>query len=452
MLSMSILYPAHTPEWTNPQPGDPGRTLVELFAWLADTILYRANLIPEKQRIAFLNLLGQSMQPAAAATGLVSLALNPASLTPAGLIAQAKLRGAVTFETLGEIDLLPLTAQAYIKAPLTADQQAGAMPLLAGLKKLYGLSTLPAGYTTTPVFTNNQADPNGIDLTNGTTDSSLWLALLAAKPENLAPVLASIGGQNGQQILNVGFVPSISVPGLFSDIGPPAAVQATWQMSQPPTSGQPTPYATLKVLGDTTQSLTQTGIVQLLVPPAAVIGAPPNDVRADAQAGVGMKPPRIDDASIAARLLAWVRLSTQSSLTVSWLGVNAVAIDQRTTYNSIVIGVSDASANQQFALPQTQIDPATFVLEVDMPGLGFRTWQQADDVSVLQGPVPAYVLDPEAGTVTFGNQLQGMIVPAGRRIRVNTMRAGGGVAGNLPAGSLTTLPPFDASRKQATPN
>lgn len=442
--------PAHTPEWTNPQPGDPGRTLVELFAWLADTILYRANLIPEKQRIAFLNLLGQSMQPAAAATGLVSLALNPASLAPVGLIAQAKLRGAVTFETLGEIDLLPLTAQAYIKAPLTADQQAGAMPLLAGLKKLYGLSTLPAGYTTTPVFTNNQADPNGIDLTNGTTDSSLWLALLAAKPENLAPVLASIGGQNGQQILNIGFVPSISVPGLFSDIGPPAAVQATWQMSQPPISGQPNAYTTLKVLGDTTQSLTQTGIVQLLVPPAAVIGAPPNDVRADAQAGVGMKPPRIDDASIAARLLAWVRLTTQSSLQVSWLGVNAVAIDQRTTYNSIVIGVSDGSANQQFALPQTQIDPATFVLEVDMPGLGFRTWQQADDVSVLQGPVPAYVLDPEAGTVTFGNQLQGMIVPAGRRIRVNTMRAGGGVAGNLPAGSLTTIQAFDASGNQVT--
>src|ERR1035437_7399018 len=379
MLSMSILYPAHTPEWTNPQPGDPGRTLVELFAWLADTILYRANLIPEKQRIAFLNLLGQSMQPAAAATGLVSLALNPASLPPAGLIAQAKLRGAVTFETLGEIDLLPLTAQAYIKAPLTADQQAGAMPLLAGLKKLYGLSTLPAGYTTTPFFTNNQADPNGIDLTNGTTDSSLWLALLAAKPENLAPVRASIGGQNGQQILNVGFVPSISVPGLFSDIGPPAAVQATWQMSQPPISGQPNAYTTLKVLGDTTQSLTQTGIVQLLVPPAAVMGAPPHDVRAgapanegraDAQAGVGMKPPRIDDASIAARLLAWVRLTTQSSLQVSWLGVNAVAIDQRTTYNSIVIGVSDGSANQQFALPQTQIDPATFVLVVAVPGLG----------------------------------------------------------------------------------
>ena len=39
--------PAHTPEWTAPQQGDPGRTLLELFAWLGDALLYRANLVPE---------------------------------------------------------------------------------------------------------------------------------------------------------------------------------------------------------------------------------------------------------------------------------------------------------------------------------------------------------------------------------------------------------------------
>ncbi len=43
---MLASIPAHTPEWTIQQPGDPGRTLIELFAWLADSILYRANLIP----------------------------------------------------------------------------------------------------------------------------------------------------------------------------------------------------------------------------------------------------------------------------------------------------------------------------------------------------------------------------------------------------------------------
>jgi hypothetical protein len=445
--------PAHTPEWTNPQPGDPGRTLVELFAWLADTILYRANLIPEKQRIAFLKLLGQTMQPAAAATGILSLSLDPTSVAPVAVASAAKVSGAVNFETLSEIDVLPVTAQAYIKVPLSAAQQASSMPLLAGLKQLYNLSTLPAGYTTTAVFANNLADPNGIDVINGTTDSSLWLALLVAKPENLTPVLNALG--QGEQILNIGFVPALAVPGLYpvpqqyDSSGTPTAVQATWMMSQPPPApGQTITYTPLKVLGDTTQSLTQPGVIQLLVPPSTVIGAPVNNVRSDPSAGVGMKPPRIDDTSIASRLLTWVRLSVQSSLQVSWLGANAVQIDQRTTYNSIVIGVSDGSANQQFALPQSQIDPGTFVLAVDMPGLGFLPWQQVDDISVLQGPAMAYVLDPEAGTVTFGNQLQGMIPPAGRRVMVQTMRAGGGSAGNLPAASLTSIQAFDLSGVQ----
>src|SRR5262249_39285684 len=62
---------AHTPEWSNVAPGDPGRALIDLFAWLAETILYRQNLIPQRQRRAFLNLLGLPLRPAAPATGIV---------------------------------------------------------------------------------------------------------------------------------------------------------------------------------------------------------------------------------------------------------------------------------------------------------------------------------------------------------------------------------------------
>jgi hypothetical protein len=444
--------PAHTPEWTNPQPGDPGRTLLELFAWLADTILYRANLIPEKQRIAFLRLLGQSMKPAAAATGLLSLSLGPSSLTPIGIVAPATITGAANFETLGEIDLLPITGQAYIKVPLTDAQNSASLALRTCLMTLYQMTSIPTGYTTTPLFINNQADPNGVDILNGTTDQSIWLALLASTPQNQAAALSALTSQPGQLTLNVGFVPVLSVPGLYSvpqsytGAGTPAPVQASWQMTQ---QGLPYLYSSMKVVGDTTQGLTQPGIVQLLIP-SGNIGAPPNNVIADPQAGVGLKPPRIDDTSIASRLVTWVRLNTQSALSVSWLGVNAVQIDQRTTYNSIVIGVSDGSANQQFALPRSQVDPATFALEVDMPGLGFQLWQLVDDLAVLRGAVQAYVLDPEAGMVTFGNQLQGMIVPAGRRIRIRTMRVGGGSPGNLPAGSLTSIQAFDASGNQVT--
>ena len=155
--------------------------------------------------------------------------------------------------------------------------------------------------------------------------------------------------------------------------------------------------------------------MRLILPQGADIGAPANDVRSDSQAGVGPKPPRIDDPNIDGMLVAWIRVNVQSAFTLSWAGVNAVEIDQRTTYNSIVIGVSSGAAGQVFSLTQTQIDPTTFQLDVDMPGLGYQLWQAVDDLSVLQSAIPAYVLDPEAGTVTFGNQMQGLIPPMGRR-------------------------------------
>jgi hypothetical protein len=42
--------PAHRSEWTDFNQSDPGVTLVQLFAWLADNLLYRSNRIPESSR------------------------------------------------------------------------------------------------------------------------------------------------------------------------------------------------------------------------------------------------------------------------------------------------------------------------------------------------------------------------------------------------------------------
>jgi hypothetical protein len=439
--------PAHTPEWTIQQLGDPGRTMIELFAWLADSILYRANLIPERQRLAFLKLLGLPLQPAAAATGILSVFTDPAQTNAVTLAQGAQVPGPVTFETLAEVDVLPVKAQAYIKVGLTPSQTSAQFSLLQGLQQLYNLATVPSGYTTTPVFAGNVASPNGIDIFGGTIDHCIWFALTVAKPQNLGATRQTLGGKNGQRILSLGFQPALPATDPLAGVGPLTAVGATWQISGNTPAGQPVVYHSLSVASDTTQGLTQPGVVQLVLPQTADIGAPPNDVRSDSQAGVGPKPPRIDDPEIDSMLVAWIRVNVASALTLNWAGVNAVEIDQRTTYTYVTAGVSDGSANQQFPLTQTQIDPASFQLDVDMPGLGFQLWNAVDDLAVLRGPVPAFVLDPEAGTVTFGNQMQGMIPPAGRQVRVRLMRAGGGSAGNLPAGSLTAIRGLDVTGK-----
>jgi predicted phage baseplate assembly protein len=447
---MLASIPAHTPEWTIQQLGDPGRTLIELFAWLADSVLYRANLIPERQRLAFLKLLGIPLQPAAAARGMLSVFEDPSQTGAVTLASAATVPGPPAFETLSELDVLPVTAQAYVKTPLTQAQTTANLALLQGLRQLYNLPAVPSGYTTTPVFANNAADPNGVDVFGGAIDQCLWCALLAGKQQNLDDVRKTLGGKNGQRILSLGFVPALPAAQPLAAVGPPTPVGATWQITGNTPSGQPVVYHSLSVASDTTQGLTQPGIVQLVLPQAADIGAPPNDVRSDSQAGVGAKPPRIDDPDIDGILAAWIRVKVAGALRLTWAGINAVQIDQRKTYNLVAIGISDGSADQVLSLAQTQIDPSSFQLEVDMPGLGFRQWTAVDDLAVLQGAATGFVLDSEAGTVTFGNQMQGMIPPAGRQIRVRQMRAGGGLAGNLPAGTLNAIQAVDVTGKTAT--
>jgi hypothetical protein len=51
------LIPSLAPQWTNHNPSDPGITLVELFAWLTEMLIYRVNRLPEATTDAFLQLL-----------------------------------------------------------------------------------------------------------------------------------------------------------------------------------------------------------------------------------------------------------------------------------------------------------------------------------------------------------------------------------------------------------
>ena len=56
-----------TVEWTDLTPSDPGIILLELFAHLTETMIYRLNRVPQKVYIEFLRLLGIRLQPPAAA-------------------------------------------------------------------------------------------------------------------------------------------------------------------------------------------------------------------------------------------------------------------------------------------------------------------------------------------------------------------------------------------------
>ncbi|MET0772709.1 MAG: putative baseplate assembly protein, partial [Candidatus Limnocylindrales bacterium] len=58
---------ARAPGWTDLSAGDPGITLLEAFAYLADTTIFRLNQVPDKLYVEFLRLIGARIQPPAAA-------------------------------------------------------------------------------------------------------------------------------------------------------------------------------------------------------------------------------------------------------------------------------------------------------------------------------------------------------------------------------------------------
>jgi predicted phage baseplate assembly protein len=69
----TALIPRHAPEWTDHNATDPGITLLELFAWLVEQDIYRVNRIPERHRRAFVALTGTVCAPPRPATAILQV-------------------------------------------------------------------------------------------------------------------------------------------------------------------------------------------------------------------------------------------------------------------------------------------------------------------------------------------------------------------------------------------
>src|SRR4051794_6320208 len=114
--------PVHNPEWTNFNKSDPGVTLLELFAFLTESLLYRSNQIPERNRLKFLSLLGLPLQPATSARGLVTFQNARGPLQVFTLPEALEIRaGQLPFRTERGLDVLPVAVQGFIKRKIDQD-------------------------------------------------------------------------------------------------------------------------------------------------------------------------------------------------------------------------------------------------------------------------------------------------------------------------------------------
>jgi predicted phage baseplate assembly protein len=102
------------PEWTDHNVSDPGITLVETVAHMADQIVYRLNRVPEKNYLAFLDLIGITLFPPSAARTEVTFWLSAPQDEPVRLqvgtevaTTRTEHEEAVVFATERELTVIP---------------------------------------------------------------------------------------------------------------------------------------------------------------------------------------------------------------------------------------------------------------------------------------------------------------------------------------------------------
>lgn len=111
------LIPLYAPEWTNHNASDPGITLMELFAWVTETDVFRLNRLTDRQKRRLLQLMGIRTAPPRPATVVAALRIAsgarpvvlPASLEFAG----ARLDGAAAvLKSTAAIDVVATSLRA----------------------------------------------------------------------------------------------------------------------------------------------------------------------------------------------------------------------------------------------------------------------------------------------------------------------------------------------------
>src|SRR5438445_3338174 len=80
--------PRYTPEWTDFNDSDTGMTLVQLFAWMAEMLIYRLGQVPNQSYLKFLELVGIELNPAKSAHVEITFPVQPAAVDAVIIVPQ----------------------------------------------------------------------------------------------------------------------------------------------------------------------------------------------------------------------------------------------------------------------------------------------------------------------------------------------------------------------------
>jgi len=405
------LIPRYAPEWTNFNETDPGMTLVELFAWMSEILLYRLNQVPDMNYIKFLQLIGIELEAAQPAKAEVTFSVSRTDVAsvpvPQGtqVSAQGSSGQAIVFET--DQGLIAISAT------------------LAAIQTFDGFS-----YTVQTTQNGNAAQwfyPFG---QNSTPGSALLLGFnspIAFATDQINLYVSLYEDGLTQPIMQCG-----------ASIPPPATL--AWEY------WAGTQWVALNFTSDGARAFSQDGHILFMGPGSNVVAAPMGNVQQN---------------------LYWFRARVQTAAyeappRIAAILTNTISATQAITFTDEVLGGSNAEPNQSFQVANTPVavlDTPVVVknsdgsivtitslrLEIDEgQGQGFVVWQQVDDFFSSGPNDRVFTLDLNTGAITVGDGVHGRIpvvnqTNSAANVVARSYRAGGGSQGNVGQNTITQL-------------
>ncbi|MFJ8788686.1 putative baseplate assembly protein [Streptomyces sp. NPDC102462] len=383
------------PEWTDHNVSDPGVTLIEAFATMVDQLVYRLNRVPEKNYLAFLDLIGVRLFPPTAARTEVTFWLSAPQPDTVRVRAgtevatvRTETEEAVVFTTGRDLSVVPCELSHLVTWPADGNAADRSEELALGRDvPCFGAAPVPG--------------------------DCLCFGLSAPVP-GCAVVLRL----------------DCRVDGVGVDPRRPPLRWEAWDGAA---------WVACEVEKDDTGGFNKAGEVILHVPEghtASVVAG---------RSGGWLRCRLVEAAADQPTYVASPTVRRASAFSIG----GTVAAAHAETVAEEVLGLSEGIAGQGFRLarPPVVAGEEPFVVEI-AEGPGWVEWTRVDDFAHSTPYDRHFTLDPNRGQVDFGPavreadgtlRLYGAVPPKGAPVRVRSYRTGGGHRGNVARGTLRVL-------------
>jgi len=398
---------ASCPEWTDHNVSDPGITLVELFAWMTEMVLYRLNQVPEKNYIKFMELLGLKLrEPESARTEVTFYLSSPQPQTillPQGTevaTVRTENRLSIIFSTDRDMEIHPPVMSALLTREMSGRSKGK------------------------PTFRQHNLKHLGV--------TGFEFAAFGRTPRSNDAVYFGFENDLSHHVLGLDLTCPTAI-GMGIDPANPPWKWEGWHGGEGEKRWLPA-----IVEEDRTGGMNQSGTILLRLPRLALRemhGQRAYWVRCRV---VDSDAPAYDESPRISNVVAH-----------SWGGT--VPATHASIVREETLGRSDGSPGQVFYVEHTPLlrRAAEETIEVRAPGEeAWERWTEVPDFADSGPQDKHFTCDSTTGEVRFGPALRqpdgsvrsyGAIPPRGAEIRFSSYRHGGGVAGNVQVGTLSVL-------------